>query len=104
MLERGYSRGVCYVLAVLAVGVVMILRVQLAWFLGDYARFLPFVLAVAFSAWCGGVGPGLLATALSAVAASAQVVTPAGHALSLAHARDAAMLGLFSAIGAMVSF
>src|SRR5690242_18019358 len=70
-----------YGAAVLSVVVALILY----WLLGPELQALPFLIfiaAVAFSAWFGGLGPGLLATFLSAIAA-AYFVLPPTFALSL---------------------
>jgi signal transduction histidine kinase len=90
-------------MAVLAVAVVTLVRLELQPILGEYARFLPFVLAVMFSAWYGGLKPGLLATALSAVTVLFLFITPAEHPSALTLPRDAVQIGLFCIVGGMVS-
>src|SRR5205085_9659694 len=92
-----------YAAAVLSVAAVMLLRFELQSLLGDYARYLPFVLAVMFSAWYGGLGPGLLATALSAFTASFFRLSPADHPLSLTELRGVVQLAMFGGIGVMIS-
>jgi PAS domain S-box-containing protein len=55
-----------YGIALLAVAAALLLRIfVLAPFLGDRGPFSPFTLAILFAAWTGGIGPGLLATAVS---------------------------------------
>ena len=57
-----------YGAAALAVAIAALLRTfVLAPFLGDKGAFSPFTLAILYSAWTGGLGPGLLATFLSLV-------------------------------------
>jgi signal transduction histidine kinase len=71
-----------YVIAVIGVLVCTVARALLEPFLGSQAFLLPYVLAVLPSAWIGGVGAGLAATALSVVAAigvlGAAPATPPG--------------------------
>ena len=77
---------------------------SLAWLqTGNYARFLPSVLAVMFSAWYGGLGPGLLATGLSALTAGYLTFSPADYPLSMAQPRDVVQLTMFCSIGVMIS-
>ena len=59
-----------YVAAIAVVAVTVTLRVALAPLLGTQAPLLPFVLAVFVSAYLGGLGPGLLASLLTPVAAT----------------------------------
>ena len=52
--------------AVLATGATLLFRLSLDTVLEDRMVFLPSTLALLVSAWYGGLGPGLLATGLSA--------------------------------------
>jgi PAS domain S-box-containing protein len=61
-----HFRWLQYGAAVLAVVAVTMGRLLLNPLLGNTAPFLPFILAVLFSAWYGGLRPGLLSTGLSA--------------------------------------
>src|SRR6476469_1056029 len=61
-----HFRWLQYGAAVLAVVAFTIGRLLLNPLLGNTAPFLPFILAVLFSAWYGGLRPGLLSTGLSA--------------------------------------
>ena len=63
MLSAQKRRG--YLVAVLASGLVLLLRFVLHHAIGENAVYLPFVLAVTVASWRGGFGPGLLATVLS---------------------------------------
>ena len=56
---------ITYFAATLAVGVVLVLRLALVPVTGHDAPFLLFFVAVMVAAWFGGLGPGLLATALA---------------------------------------
>ena len=79
MLNTGRSPTVRYGVAALSVAVVALIRLLLHSLLGAYARFLPFFLAVTFSSWYGGLGPGLLATALATVIANTLILEPVGR-------------------------
>ncbi|MBV9768320.1 MAG: PAS domain S-box protein, partial [Bryobacterales bacterium] len=56
-----YGVAVCFVIAGL------LLHFTLAGVLGSTLPYLTSFVAVIFAAWCGGLGPGLLATVLSAI-------------------------------------
>jgi len=64
------SWGLRYAAAIAVVLVTIGLRAALAPLLGTQAPLLPFVLTVLVSAWIGGLGPGLLASALTPIAAT----------------------------------
>jgi PAS domain S-box-containing protein len=72
-----------------------------AWFGGNvpYLQFFP---AILVAAWYGGLGPGVLATALSAIAAMHWFLPPAG--LAIGGAADVMSLGFFIAIGSGISW
>src|SRR5262245_61522333 len=59
------SKSLRYFVAVAATAVVFTARFLLKSVLGDVAPLVMFTLSVMVSAWYGGLGPGLLATALS---------------------------------------
>nr|WP_290221575.1 PAS domain S-box protein [Trichocoleus desertorum] len=59
-------RWLRYGVAVLVVVAATVVRLLLNPLLGNASPFLPFILAVLFSAWYGGLRPGLLSTGLSA--------------------------------------
>ena len=65
-----------YAIAILASLLILVLRSALSPTLGEVALLLPFVLAVILAAWRGGLGPGLLATALSAISGVFFFATP----------------------------
>jgi PAS domain S-box-containing protein len=62
-----------------------------------------FVLAVAASAWIGGVGPGLFATLVSIAVAHVLSVRPHGN-LPITHAGYGLRLALFAVVGCAVTF
>jgi signal transduction histidine kinase/CheY-like chemotaxis protein len=61
-----HSKSLRYFVAIAATAVAFTVRFMLEPALGDIAQFLLFTLSVVVAAWHGGLGPGLLATALSA--------------------------------------
>src|SRR6266853_102144 len=70
MPERARARMVAYVVAVLATVGSLLIRWPLRPVLGDAVPHMTFFPAVMMAAYFGGFGPGLLATALSAIAAN----------------------------------
>src|SRR5262245_9475859 len=71
-LEKGYmsawpSKALRYFIAIAATAVAFTARFLLKSALGNVAPLLTFTLSVVVSAWYGGLGPGLLATALSLI-------------------------------------
>jgi PAS domain S-box-containing protein len=70
--------------------------------LGQMLPYITFFPAVALSAWVGGLGPGLLTTALSAMAALYFFVEPAG-VFRPAGLGEAVGLILFLAVAGMIS-
>jgi signal transduction histidine kinase len=67
-----------YGIAVVAVAVTALIRQALEPIYGGTGIFVPFVLPVAIAAYAGGIGPGLLATFLSALMASFLISPPVG--------------------------
>jgi len=61
-----YSSWRRYSVAILAVALVLLLKLQLIPVMGQESPFLLFFGTVMFSTWYGGLGPGLLATVLAA--------------------------------------
>lgn len=68
--------ALAYGLAIAVVAAVVGCRLALRGVLGDAAPLLPFIPVVLLTAWYGGLGPGLLATALSAAAAALFLLPP----------------------------
>jgi PAS domain S-box-containing protein len=84
--------------AVLAV----LLRLSLDPLWGTDLPFILFFPAIMVSAWLGGLGPGLLTTLLTALAAEHFWMTPI-HALTLDDWGDLVGLATFVGVGAMIS-
>ena len=70
--------------------------------LGERDRVLLFTLAITLSALNGGIGPGLLATALSLILAAFAIFEPGGL-LALAETANLLTLGLFALVGVSIS-
>jgi PAS domain S-box-containing protein len=64
--------------------------------------FFLFYGAVAVSSWFGGIGPGLFATAIGAVAADYYLLAPHGS-LRVQHPEDLARLVLFTLVGMLIA-
>jgi PAS domain S-box-containing protein len=91
-----------YVVAVLLVaGSLLVVWMFRAWFGGNvpYLQFFP---AILIAAWYGGLGPGTLATVLSALAAMYFFLPPPG--LAVGGVPDVMSLGFFAATGLGISW
>ena len=91
-----------YAIAVVGCAAILLIRVALGDALGDQARTLPFVLAVIAAAWLGGLGPGLLATFLSLLAAILFVVPPL-FSLRVETLADGLNAAIFLVTGSVIS-
>ena len=102
MHERRRARLIAYGLAVLGPALTLLVRWPLEAVLGDRVLYMAFFPAVLFAAYQGGAGPGLLATVLSALAASYFLVAPL-YSLEIITLPDAVALALFVVVGAVIS-
>jgi PAS domain S-box-containing protein len=77
---RGRSRPgyIRYPVAAFVVIVTLWLRVALTPVVGEQSPYISFFLTVVWASWFGGIGPGILATILSAIGAWYFVVSPTG--------------------------
>jgi PAS domain S-box-containing protein len=91
-----------YGIAVLVVGLVLLLKMLLNPLTGEESPFLLFFGAVMLGAWFGGLGPGLLATALAALAADYFFLSPA-HSLLVDDPGQGLLLALFVLEGCLLS-
>jgi PAS domain S-box-containing protein len=99
-IERGAGYGV----AVIACVAVLLIRMALSGTLGGrQAALLPFVLAVIAAAWWGGLGPGILATVLSALVAIFFLVPPA-ESFWIVSVADGVSVAIFVFVGLTVSY
>jgi PAS domain S-box-containing protein len=102
---RGYlrHRGFGYLTAVVVTAAVLLVRrFALGDLLGPDARLYLFLFAVMAAAWYGGLGPGLLATALSGLAGTYFFIERDGW--SVAHASDRVRIVTFLVAGVAVSW
>ena len=95
-------RAMQYLLAVAAVAVAAGVHGALHAYLGHDVRLTIFALAVVVASWIGGVGPGLLATALAAAVATQFSQMP-GATVTLTASGYALRFGLFLLLGAAIS-
>ena len=87
--------------ALVSVAVVAVIRYQFQPLLGDRAAYVTFVLAVAISAWYGGLVPGLLATIVGGLAAI-WLVSPLGS-LSVTSPADELAIAIYLVAGITVA-
>lgn len=87
--------------AVLAVGAMVLVRLYLQPVLGESAPLLPFTCSVLVSAWYGGFGPGLCATAVGAIA-GAYFLVPVND-FRIVDIGDRAHIAIFVLIGLATS-
>jgi PAS domain S-box-containing protein len=83
-MKRFLDTALRYGVAVLAVGVALELKLLLDPLITDQSPFLLLAGAVVVGAWFGGLGPGLLATALGALGADYFFLPPEGSFTGLA--------------------
>jgi len=102
MLADLRPRWVAYLLALCITALVLLGREAVAGFLGRSDPFLPFVGAVLIASWFGGLGPGLLATALGAMVTDFFLVAPF-FSLPFAKLVHGADLLLFVVLGVLIS-
>src|SRR5919109_2323047 len=88
--------------AIAIIAVAAALRFALSPLWGAGLPYITFSPAVMCSAWLGGVGPGLVATALSALIADSFWVSPA-FSLSIGDVPDALGLLVFVGMGVLIS-
>src|SRR5438132_560659 len=103
MRGHGRQHGFGYLAAVVATATVLLLRRSvLGDLLGPDAPLYLFLFAVLAAAWYGGLGPGLLATALSTLAGVYFFIDRDGW--SVTHAGDRVRVVLFLVAGVAVSW
>src|ERR687886_1589703 len=91
-----------YGVAGLAVGLALVLQLLLVPWFGadpDASPFIAFLAAVIIAAWFGGLGPGLVATTLSALTNNYFFLSPQ-HSLEIASFGQGLRLTVFSLEGA----
>ena len=89
-------------MAVVLVGAFLVLRFVLHPVLGQSVPYLQFFPAIMLAAWIGGLGPGLLATALSTALAEYFFLEPV-RSLRIDSTADLVSLPLFAGIGVTIA-
>jgi len=96
------SKSLRYSVAIAATAIVFTARFLLNPVLGGVAPLLMFTLSVMVSAWYGGLGPGLLATALGALFGAYSFMEPL-HTFHIYSDEELIEAGLFLGIGVAIS-
>lgn len=91
-----------YTLAVALVGTMLLIRQLIAGSQGDRAMLVLFTLPISLAALLGGLGPGLLATALASVVTAVWVLQPIGQ-ITIHDPRDLFQWVLLAGSGVLVS-
>ena len=102
MPGRRYQSWIDYGVAVFLTAAVILAREALSGWLGRSAPFLPSIAAVLIAAFLGGLGPGLVATVLSAAASDFFFVAPI-FSLRIEKLVHGADLLLFVVLGVLIS-
>jgi two-component system sensor histidine kinase/response regulator len=85
-----------------ATGLIALIRLTVSDVAGNFAPFIPFVIAVVVSAWYGGLKPGLLATALSLIAAD-YLFVPTQHSLRIESLTGSVTLAVLAVAGLFIN-
>jgi two-component system, sensor histidine kinase and response regulator len=96
------AQVMAYGVALLAIGVSLIVRLALVPWLGYHAELMTFLPVIVISAYLGGLGPGLLATVLSAAVGDYFFIDPR-FSLAISSLGSVRAMGLFLFVGAMIS-
>ena len=91
-----------YGAALAAAGLALLFRYSLRDSFGVTVPYLQFYPAIILAAWFGGLGPGVLATVVSALAAMYAFLPPAGFAVG--GAEDQLSLAVFVGTGALIAW
>jgi two-component system, sensor histidine kinase and response regulator len=102
MNETPRARLLVYGLALLAPAVTLLLRWPFGAVLEDRVLYVTFFPAILIVAYFGGFWPGLLATVLSALAATYFLIEPL-YSLQISTVHDALALGLLVLVGMLMS-
>ncbi|HEY6364460.1 MAG TPA: PAS domain S-box protein [Candidatus Binatia bacterium] len=103
LLTSKFSKTAQYAFAVLVVILAWLLREFVNPILGERVPFILFYPAVVLAAWFGGLGPGLLTTALSVFIAWYAFMPPA-YSFALSDPTGLTQLSIFLFASAMISF
>jgi K+-sensing histidine kinase KdpD len=91
-----------YAIAVLTAGAAAALRSTFTPWFGDRSQLVMFYPAIMLSAWCGGLWPGIVSTAVSA-ALDAYLFLEPGGTFRVTHHSDKLALAIFAVTGIVIS-
>jgi PAS domain S-box-containing protein len=91
-----------YGVAVAVVGIVLLIKAPLESWVGSGPPLILFIPALTFSAWFGGIGPGLLTTAISVLSCNYLFFPPVGS-FRIESGYDELQLGVFLVEGILTS-
>lgn len=98
-----WKRWQVYLFAILVTLFTLLIRLEIAPPFSEHTLLIVFILPILLSAAIGGMGPGVLATALSTFAAAYLFLPPTGS-LRIAHSYDLFQLGFLITNGLLVSY
>src|ERR1700722_395761 len=96
------QRLTAYAFAIVISGLTLAVRLSLGPWLGDRPILILFMLPIIFSAYVGGLGPGLLSTALSALGVYYFFLAPAHNILFFEGSADLWQWVMLMVNGALV--
>ncbi len=102
MNETPRRRLLAYGMALLVPAITLLVRWPLGVVLGDKVVYMAFFPAILVVAYWGGFGPGMLATVVSAIAATCLLVEPL-YSLDITSVRNTVALVLLVLVGAIIS-
>src|ERR1044071_8201884 len=93
------QRSISYIAALISVGAATLVRIVLSRVIGPTAvPFITYFPAVVFSAWLGGLGPGIVSLAVGAVLADYLFLPPI-FSFAIQDPADVMLLGTFLVVG-----
>ena len=92
-----------YVTPLVLSGTIMLIGIALPWSVPKAGFLLLNLLAVMLSAYAGGFGPGLLATAAGVLGATYFLLPPV-HSLHITARSDIVVLGIFASAGFLAAW
>src|SRR5262245_1212934 len=102
MHDQRRTQLIAYAVAVLGTGLSLTIRLLLVPWLGYHAEFMTFFPIIMVSAYLGGLGPGIVATVLSAAAGDYFLVKPR-FSLPITNVGSVYVTGLFVFVASLIS-
>jgi PAS domain S-box-containing protein len=96
------TAGAGYVMAIAMTTLMFALHHQLSAVLGEFATYLPFIIAIIFASWFGGFWPGLMATVLGGIFTT-YYLFPSNGATASGNVVRAVTVLVFLVIGVLTS-